>query len=67
MSEPRLLPGVSDAAQTVREAEAQLARVRVELHNAIRAAAAEGIPSTAIARAAELSQQRVSQIVHQGR
>ncbi len=67
MSEPRLLPRVSEAAQTVREAEALLARAREELHTAIKAAAAEGIPSAAIARAAELSQQRVSQIVREGR
>lgn len=57
-----LLDDVPEAAERYRRAEEERRGAREELRARIRTAADEGIPMSRIARAAELSRERVRQL-----
>jgi DNA-directed RNA polymerase sigma subunit (sigma70/sigma32) len=54
---------IAKAAERVERLEPRLAEARVELHEAIRQAHAEGASLSAISRVAGLSRERIRQIV----
>jgi hypothetical protein len=59
----RLLDDVAAAAEKMRRAQDELTEAREELRAKVRVAHVEGIPAAAIARAAGLSRQRITQLL----